>query len=317
MSRFPYLEPYRSGALAVGAGQQVYWEECGHPAGKPALVLHGGPGSGCTAGHRRYFDQHAYRIVLCDQRGAGRSTPRVTAFTDLSTNTTADLVADLERLRDHLGIDRWLVLGCSWGVTLGLAYAELHPDRVSALVLASVTMTRQADIHWLYHETGRYFPREWQRFRAGVPDAERGGDLVAAYHRLLHTHPDEATRERAARDWCDWEDAVQSLEVGWAPNPRYTDPAFRMTFARIVTHYFQHHAWLEPDQLLRDAHRLAGIPGVLISGRLDFGSPPDTAWQLAQAWPGADLQLIPKGHGGDDDMTARIVAATARFAARA
>jgi proline iminopeptidase len=300
--------------LDVGDGQSIYWETCGNPGGKSALVLHGGPGSGCTSGHRRYFDPDAYRIVLFDQRGAGRSTPRVGATTDLSANTTAQLIEDIERLREHLGIDRWLVWGHSWGVTLGLAYAQHYPKQVSEIVLSSVTMTRPADIHWLYHETGRYFPEEWERFRAGVPEAERDGDLVAAYYRLLHEQPDVAVRDRAARDWCDWEDAVLSLEEGWVPNPRYADPAFRITFARIVTHYFHHHAWLADGQLLRQAHRLDGIPGVLIHGRLDLGGPPDTAWQLARAWPSAELRLVGTGHGGGDEMTAAIIGATNRFA---
>jgi proline iminopeptidase len=299
--------------LDVGQGQRLYWEACGNPDGKPALVLHGGPGSGCTPGHRRYFDPAAYRVVLFDQRGAGRSTPRVGVATDLSANTTEHLIEDIERLREHLGVDRWLVWGVSWGVTLGLAYAQRHPARVSEMVLASVTTTRPAEVHWLYHETGRFFPEEWARFRAGVPEAERGGDLVAAYHRLLNEQPDPAVRERAARDWCAWEDAVRSLEEGWVPNPRYDDPVFRMTFARLVTHYFHHRAWLADGQLLRGAGRLAGIPGVLIHGRLDLGGPPDTAWQLARAWPGAELRLVRTGHAGGDPVTARIVEATDRF----
>jgi proline iminopeptidase len=300
--------------LDVGDGQSLYWETAGSPAGKPALVLHGGPGSGCTPGHRRYFNPDAYRIVLFDQRGAGHSTPRVGATTDLSANTTGHLIADVERLREHLGIDRWLVWGHSWGVTLGLAYAQRYPRRVSGMVLSSVTMTRPADIHWLYHETGRYFPTEWQRFRAGVPQTERDGDLVDAYYRLLNEQSDVAVRERAARDWCDWEDAVLSLEEGWVSNPRYADPAFRITFARIVSHYFHHHAWLADGQLLREAHRLAGVPGVLIHGRLDLGGPPDTAWQLTRAWPSAELRLIGTVHGVGDEMTAAIIAATNRFA---
>jgi proline iminopeptidase len=313
MDLFPQIEPHATGMLEVGDGHRLYWEACGNPDGLPALVLHGGPGSGCTPGHRRYFDPDAYRIILFDQRGAGRSTPRVGPFTDMSANTTEHLLADVERLREHLGVDRWLVWGFSWGVTLGLAYAQRHHARVSAMVLGSVTMTRPADVRWLYHQTGRFFPEEWGRFRDGAP-ADGHGDLVAAYHRLLHEHPDLAVRERAARDWCAWEDAVQSLEPGWVPHPRYADPAFRMTFARIVTHYFHHQAWLADGQLLRDAHRLAGIPGVLVHGRLDLGGPPDTAWQLARAWPGTELHLVGTGHGGGDEMTARILEATSRFA---
>ncbi len=302
--------------LDVGDGQRIYWETCGNPRGKPALVLHGGPGSGCTPGQRRGFDPHAYRIVLFDQRGSGRSLPRVAATTDLSANTTHHLIGDIERLREHLGVDRWLVWGASWGVTLALAYVEAYPSRVSEMVLLSVTMTRPADIRWLYHETGRFFPEEWQRFRAGVPEPDRGGDLVAAYNHLLNEQSDVSVREKAAKDWCDWEDAVQSLEDGWVSSPRYADPSFRMTFARLVTHYFYHLAWLEDGQLLRDAYRLEGIPGVLIHGRLDLGGPPDVAWKLARAWPDSELYLVQTGHGGGGEMTERMIEATNRFARR-
>jgi proline iminopeptidase len=314
IERYPEIEPYEHGMLEAGDGQRIYWETCGSPNGKPAVVLHGGPGSGCTPGFRRYFDPAAYRVVLFDQRGAGRSVPHASEpAVDLSTNTTDHLIGDIELLREHLGIEQWLVWGGSWGATLGIAYAERHPQRVTEIVLASVTLTRPDDVHWLYHGVGLFFPEEWQRFRDGVPPAERDGDLVAAYYRLLG-HPDPAVREKAARDWCDWEDALVSMEPGHEPNPRYEDPRFRMAFARIVTHYFHHHAWLEDGILLRDAHRLAGIPGVLIHGRLDLGSPVATAWALVEAWPGADLELVGTGHTGGGEMTDRLVAATDRFA---
>jgi len=299
--------------LDVGNGQHLYWELCGNPNGKPAVVLHGGPGSGCTPSLRRYFDPVRYRIVLFDQRGAGRSVPHASdPAVCLSTNTTQHLIADIELLRRHLGIDRWLVWGGSWGATLALAYAERHRQRVTEIVLASVTMTQTADIHWLYDGVGRFFPAEWARFRDGVPAAERDGDLVEAYYRLLNL-ADPAVRQKAARDWCDWEDAVVSLELGYEPNPRYDDGRFRMAFARIVTHYFHHHAWLADGILLREAHRLAGIPGVLVHGRLDLGSPAATAWELARAWPGAELHLVATGHAGGDEMTERLIAATDRF----
>lgn len=311
---FPEIEPYDHGVLEVGDGQSIHWEICGNPVGKPAVVLHGGPGSGCTPGHRRYFDPSAYRIALFDQRGAGRSTPHASDPTsDLSVNTTPHLIRDIEMLRESLGITAWLVWGASWGVTLGLAYAEQHPERVSEMVLGAVTMSRPADIHWLYHEAGRYFPEAWSRFRDGVPAAERDGDLVAAYYRLLHTSSDPTVQTRAARDWCEWEDAVVSLEGGRTPNARYADPAFRMAFARIVTHYFHHHAWLTDGQLLNNAHRLADIPGVMVHGRLDLGSPPDTAWQLANAWPDAALHLVRADHFGGEEMISRLVEATNRF----
>jgi proline iminopeptidase len=312
--RYPEIESYEHGRLEVGDGQSLYWEACGSPAGKPAVVLHGGPGSGCIPGLRRYFDPRAYRIVLFDQRGAGRSLPHASdPATGLNANTTHHLIADIERLREHLGVSRWLVWGLSWGSTLALAYAERYPRRVSEIVLAPVTMTRPADIDWLYHGVGRFFPEEWARFRAGAGEADPG-DLVAAYYHLLQDD-DPAVRERAARDWCDWEEAVVSLE-GHGPNPRYEDPRFRMAFARIVTHYFHHHAWLEDGALLRDAGRLAGIPGVLVHGRLDLGGPPATAWELARAWPDAELHLVGSGHTGGPDMTGWLIAATDRFASR-
>ncbi len=221
---YPEIEPYEHGMLDVGDGQRVYWEVCGNPDGKPAVALHGGPGSGCTPGYRRNFDPDAYRIVLFDQRGAGRSTPHASdPATGLAVNTTHHLIADIELLREHLGIQRWLVWGASWGATLALAYAQRHPQRVSEIVLASVTMTRPADIQWLYHGVGRFFPAEWARFRAGVPEADRDGDLVAAYHHLLN-NADPEVREQAARDWMNWEDAVVSLEEGHQPHPRYRAP---------------------------------------------------------------------------------------------
>lgn len=309
---FPEIEPYEQGTLDVGDGQQLYWETCGNPIGVPAVVLHGGPGSGCTTGARRLFDPTAYRIVLFDQRGCGRSRPRVAAGTDLSANTTEHLIVDIERLRQHLNVDRWVVRGSSWGVTLALAYAERYPERVRGMVLSSVTMTRPADIHWLYHEVGRYFPQAWRRFRAGVPETERHGDLVAAYYHLLNAQPDLEARERAALHWCEWEDAASPIEGG-LPNPRYADPAFRITFARIVSHYFFHRAWLADDQLLNGAHQLHGIPGVLVHGRLDLGGPFDVAWHLAEAWPGTELHIVSTGHSGGDEMTERIIEATNRF----
>lgn len=313
--RYPEIEPYEQGMLDVGDGQRLYWEVCGNPGGKPAVLLHGGPGSGCTPSFRRDFDPERYRIVLFDQRGAGRSEPHASdPAVDLRTNTTHHLLVDIERLREHLGVERWLVWGLSWGSTLALAYAERHPDRVTEIVLASVTLTRQEDIEWLYHGVGRFFPDEWARFRDGVPAAERGGDLVAAYDRLLNHDPDPAVRERAARDWCDWEDAVVSLEPGYVRNPRYDDPRFRMAFARIVTHYFRHRAWLDDGELLRDAHRLVGIPGALVHGRLDLGGPPAAARELARAWPDSTLELVGTGHTGGDEMNERVVAATDRFA---
>jgi proline iminopeptidase len=315
---YPPIEPYASGMLDVGDGQAIYWEASGNPAGKAAIALHGGPGSGSRSGRRRWFDPARYRIIQLDQRGCGRSTPHAGDWsTDLGANTTHHLIADIERLREHLGIERWLVWGGSWGVTLALAYAERHPERVSELVLLSITMTRRADVHWLAHETGRYFPEEWARFRSGVPEADRDGDLVAAYDRLLNGDHDPAVRLRAARDWVAWEDAILSLEDGYAvPNPRWADERFMIGFARLVTHYFSHAAWLAEDELLRNAHRLARIPGVLLHGRLDLSGPPDVAWALARAWPAAELHIVPGGHTGDAEMDRLQLEATDRFARR-
>lgn len=314
---YPAAEPHNSGMLHVGDASHVYWEICGNPDGKPVLVLHGGPGSGCTPHHRRYFDPHAYRVVLFDQRQCGRSTPHASdPTTDLSTNTTHHLLRDIELLRVHLGIEQWLVFGNSWGSTLALAYAQQHPDRVSALVLVAVGTSRPSEIEWLYHGVARFLPEHWSRFRAGAPEADRDGDLVDAY-RLLLGHPDPAVRERAARSWCEWEDAVVSPDPSIPPDPRYADPRFRMAFARIVTHYFAHDAWLEDGVLLRHAHRLRGIPGTMIHGRLDLGGPLVTAWELSQAWSDAELIVVNSaGHStGDPGMTETVVAATDRFAA--
>ncbi len=318
IERYPPIEPYASGMLDVGDGQSIYWEVSGNPRGKAAVALHGGPGSGSSPGRRTWFDPTRYRLVQLDQRGCGRSTPHVgDPSTELTANTTHHLLADLERLRDHLGIDRWLVWGASWGVTLALAYAERHPERVSEMVLLSITLTRRSDVHWLAHETGRYFPAEWARFRAGVPETDRDGDLVAAYDRLINHDTDPEVRRQAVRDWVAWEDAILSLEEGYVtPNPRWADERFTIAFARLVTHYFSHRAWLEEDELLRNASRLAGIPGVLIHGRLDLAGPPDVAWQLAEAWPDAELHFVAGGHTGDAEMDRLLLDALDRFASR-
>jgi proline iminopeptidase len=315
---YPAIEPYDHGMLDVGDGNRVYWEVCGNPHGKPAVVLHGGPGSGCSTGVRRYFDPQAYRLVLFDQRGCGRSTPPASDLrTDLSVNTTAHLLADMERLRQHLGIDQWLLFGGSWGSTLGLAYAERHPHRVTEMVLVGVTTTRRAEIDWLYRGVAPLFPAQWARFRTGVPPAARDGDLVAAYHRLLQD-PDPAVHMKAAQDWCAWEAAVVSVDPKATPDPRRLQPAFQLAFARLVTHYFHHNAWLEEGMLLRHASALAHIPGILVHGRLDLGSPLVTAWELAQAWPNSALVMVSgAGHSSTDPgMSEALIAATDRFATR-
>ena len=315
--RYPETKAYESGMLAVGDGHEVFWQACGNQHGKPALVLHGGPGSGCGLGWARYFNPTLYRIILLDQRGCGRSTPHAAdAQVDLSTNTTAHLLADIETLRRHLGIDRWLLLAASWGTTLALAYAERHPERVTDMVLSGLATTTPREVEWITRGIGAFFPEAWARLQGGVPEAERGGSMVEAYHRLL-MDPDPAIHKKAARDWCDWEDAIVKLTENDKPDPRYDDARFRLAYARLVTHYWHHHAWLEDGSLVRNAHRLAGIPAVLIHGRLDLCNPMVTPWQLSRAWPGSELQIVDNaGHdAGHSAMVARIVAATDRFAA--
>jgi len=314
---YPETEAHDQGMLDVGDGNLVHWEVCGNPAGKPAVIVHGGPGTGASYRLRRYLDPHRYRVVQFDQRGCGQSIPHASdPATDMSVNTTRHLIADLERLREHLGIRQWLLFGGSWGSTLILAYAERYPHRVSEIVISGVTTTRRSEIDWLYRGVGRFFPESWERFREGVPDADPS-DLVAAYARLMES-PRQDVREQAAKDWCAWEDTVISLEPQGKPNA-YSDrpPADLLAMVRICSHYFAHGAWLEEGALLRDAGRLRGIPGVLIHGRLDLGSPLDTAWELGKAWPDAELVVVPdSGHTGSDTMRAKMRAALDFFAGR-
>ncbi|HEY3873404.1 MAG TPA: prolyl aminopeptidase [Actinocrinis sp.] len=302
---YPPIEPYEHGMLDVGDGNSIYWEVCGAPDGKPAVVVHGGPGSGCTPGHRRAFDPERYRVVVFDQRGCGRSRPHASdPATDMSVNTTEHLLADMELLREHLGIERWLLNGASWGSTLGLAYAERYPERVSEIVICAVTTTRRWEIDWLYHGLRRFFPEQWAEFRDGAPEAERDGDLTAAYARLME-NPDPEVRGRAARAWHTWEDATISLEPKGYPGS-FSDRSFveMLSRARICAHYFSHAAWLEEGVLLENAGRLAGIPGTLIHGRLDIGSPLDTAWELTRVWTDPELiVLTDTGHSGSTEMT--------------
>ncbi|MFD7864567.1 prolyl aminopeptidase [Streptomyces sp. NPDC059783] len=316
--RYPPIEPYDHGMLDAGDGNLVYWEACGNPAGKPALVVHGGPGSGCTPGARRFFDPARYRVILFDQRNCGRSTPHASdPAADLRFNTTDRLIADMERLRTHLGVDRWLLYGGSWGSTLILAYAERHPERVSEIVIPAVTTSRRSEIDWLYRGAGRFFPEALDRFRAGVPEAagETTPEVLAAYAARTES-PDPEVRARATADWCAWEDTVLSMEAHSGPPPYSGRPGpARQALVRICARYFSHGAWLEEGQLIRDAGRLAGIPGVLIHGRLDMGGPLSTAWELAKAWPDAELTVIEDaGHLGGAATSRAILAALDRFA---
>jgi proline iminopeptidase len=313
---YPEIEPFESGMLDVGDGNLVYWEVCGNPDGKPVVGLHGGPGTGCSPAMRRWFDPEAYRVVLFDQRGSGRSVPHAADFaTDLSVNTTAHLVGDVERLREHLGIERWMVFGGSWGCTLGLHYAELFPHRVTEVVVVAVTSTRREEVDWLYHGLGRFFPEQWHRFRLGAP--EGATDLVAAYHGLLND-PDGAVRAKAADDWCAWESSILSVDPDHDPGPRWADVRWRRGFARLAAHYFAHGAWLEDDRILRDVGRLRGIPAVLVHGRLDMQGPLRTAWEQDRAWPDAELWVVSgAAHAASDPgMAEAVVAATDRFAHR-
>jgi proline iminopeptidase len=310
---YPPIEPHRNGFLEVDHGHRLYWEACGNRDGLPVVFLHGGPGSGCESWHRRFFDPARYRIVLFDQRGSGRSTPHA----GLEANTTADLIADIERLRELLGIRRWVVFGGSWGSTLGLAYAEAHADRVVGLVLRGIFLCRPRDIQWFYQSgADRLFPEAWARFVEPIPEAERD-DLVAAYHRRL-TGPDRALRERVAQAWSVWEGSTSCLR----PNPgvvaHFADPSVAVSLARIECHYFRHDSFLAPDQLLRDADRLSGIPGFIVHGRYDVVCPVEQAVALHRVWPQAELRIVPDaGHSAAEPAIAcELVAATDALAAR-
>lgn len=298
-ARHPITEPTDSGLLDVGDGQAIFWETSGRSDGKPAVLLHGGPGSGASPRHRQLFDPSRYHIVQFDQRHCGRSTPSAAEpVIDLSAATTANLVADIERLRTHLGIDRWLVWGGSWGTTLGLAYAQANPASVSELVLASVVTTGRDEVEWVTRAMGRIFPEHWADFIAAVPADQRAGNLAAAYNRLL-LDPDPAVHTAAAKAWCAWEDVHVSMASGPQPGLTAADPAFQLCFARLVTHFWGNAGFLEDGQLLRQASRLAGIPTFLAHGRRDISSPADIPVALAAAIPGAELFVAEDdGHGG-------------------
>jgi len=289
---YPDIEPYDHGMLDVGDGHRVYWELCGNPKGKPVVFLHGGPGGGCTPAQRRLFDPQKYRILLFDQRGCGRSTP----YASLEANTTWHLVADIERLRAMIGVDKWMVFGGSWGSTLALAYAETHPERVTELVLRGIFTLRRAELLWYYQEGASWiFPDKWERFLAPIPPEERG-DLMAAYRKRL-VHPDPAVQREAAKAWSLWEGETITLLHNQEFSDQFGDEHYAIAFARIENHYFVHGGWFEEGQLIRDAHRLKGIPGVIIQGRYDVATPPKTAWDLHRAWPEARFVMVPDaGH---------------------
>ncbi|HEU0114505.1 MAG TPA: prolyl aminopeptidase [Thermomicrobiales bacterium] len=315
MPLFPPIEPFAAGHLRVGDGNDLYWEASGNPDGKPALHLHGGPGGGIQTGYRRRFDPERFLIVSFEQRGCGRSRPLVVdPAADLATNTTPALVADIEALRAFFGVERWLVSGISWGTTLALAYAQAHPDQVSEIILTAVTTTTATEVEWITEAMGRVFPREWEAFAAAAR-RRPGQRVIDAYYERI-TDPDPAARATAARAWCAWEDVHVSLDPSYVHNPRYDDPLFREVFATLVIHYWKHAAFVPGDGLLVGMDRLAGIPGVLIHGRLDVSSPLATAWNLHKAWAGSELVVVgDEGHGGEAMIDA-LAAAVARFAPR-
>ncbi|MFD4182706.1 prolyl aminopeptidase [Rhodococcus sp. NPDC058514] len=312
---YPEIEPHRAGHLDVGDGQRLYWEVSGNPDGKPVVFLHGGPGGGTHPDHRRFFDPEQYRIVLFDQRGCGRSTPHVADGADLSVNTTAHLIADIEALRTHLGVRRWQVFGGSWGSTLALAYAQQHPDRVTELVLRGVFLLRRSEIDWYYNGgASAIYPDLWEGFLAPVPEAERDGDLVEAYHRLLHS-PDADVALAAAVAWSTWEGATSSLLPKPAHVEENAEPRFALAFARIENHYFRNGGFLDEAQLLRDVAAIESIPAVIVQGRYDVVCPATSAWALHKAWPSARLVIVDDaGHAANEPgITHHLIEATDSF----
>ncbi len=308
---YPPIEPYEDGKLAVSSLHTLHYELCGNRAGTPVVFLHGGPGGGTVPDHRRFFDPGAYRIVVFDQRGAGKSTPHAA----LEENTTWDLVTDVERLRAHLGIDRWVVFGGSWGSTLALAYAETHPERVRALVLRGIFLCRPKEIHWFYQEgASAIFPDRFAEYAEPIPEAERG-DLLHAYYRRL-TSADEATRLAAARAWSVWEGSTLRL----IPDPKviaeFDEPHKAVALARIECHYFVHNAFFATDNwLIEHVGAIRRIPGVIVQGRYDVVCPAMSAWDLHRAWPEAELVVVPDAghHALEPGIVDALVAAADRF----
>ncbi len=309
---YPEVPPTRTGMLRVSPLHEIYWEECGNPTGIPAVFVHGGPGAGCDAVHRRFFDPARYRIILFDQRGCGRSKPHA----ELAENTTWDLVADMERIRELLNVKSWLVFGGSWGSTLALAYAETHPERVRALVLRGIFLLRDCEIQWFYQQGASWlFPDYWTDYLAQIPGEERG-DLVVAYHRQL-TSPDPAVRLAAAKAWSIWEGRTSKLLTSPDMVDHYASDEFALAFARIECHYFIHRGFFaRDDQLLADVGRIRHIPAVIVQGRYDAVCPMKSAWDLHEAWPEARLLVVPNaGHSAfEDGILAGLVQATDDFA---
>lgn len=314
---YPPVQPYTHGRLDVGDGQSLYWEESGNPDGKPALFVHGGPGGGLVANYRRYFDPERYRLVLFDQRGCGHSLPHASEpKADLTANTTWHLVSDMEKLREFRGIDRWQVFGGSWGSALSLAYAERYPERVTELILRGVFTLRRSELDWYYNGgAANLAPQWWRRFCAPLP-ADFDGDRIATYHELLFD-PDPSVHGLAAVAWSTWEAATSNLEFSQEHVDAFADPDYALAFARIENHYFVHAGWLAEGQLIAEAHRLRGIPGVIVQGSYDLPCPVVTADDLHRAWPQADYRVVLAGHSiSEPAIAAELVAATDRFAER-
>ena len=308
---YPEIEPFESGMLDVGDGHQVYWERCGTKGAKPAVFLHGGPGGTISPSHRRLFDPKLYDVTLFDQRGCGRSVPNAS----LDANTTWHLVADIERLRVLAGVDKWLVFGGSWGSTLALAYAQTHPDRVSELVVRGIYTLTKAELDWYYQfGVSEMFPDKWERFVAPIPEAERG-DMMGAYRKRL-IGSDRKAQVEAARAWSMWEGQTITLLPEPSTSDAFEQEDFAVAFARIENHYFVHAGWLEEGQLLRDAHKLKGMPGVIVHGRYDMPCPAKYAWLLHKAWPDAEFHLIEgAGHAySEPGILDRLIRATDKFA---
>ena len=312
-SLYPEIEPFETGFLDTGEGHLVYWERVGSKGAKPAVFLHGGPGGGFSPKHRRLFDPALYDVILFDQRGCGRSTP----FASLENNTTWHLVADIERLREMIGVEKWLVFGGSWGSTLALAYAQTHPARVSELVVRGIYMLSKAELDWYYQfGVSEMFPEKWEGFLAPIPEAERG-DMVAAYRRRL-VGEDREEQLRCAKAWSLWEGETITLLPEPETSVAFHDADFALAFARIENHYFTHAGWLEEGQLLRDAGKLADIPGTIVHGRYDMPCPMRYAWLLHKAWPKADFHMIEgAGHAySEPGILDRLIRATDLYAGK-
>lgn len=308
---YPEIKPYATHRLAVASPHQIYVEECGNPEGLPVVFVHGGPGAGCEPYHRRFFDPNVYRIVLFDQRGCGRSTPHA----ELAGNTTQALVADMETIRQHLKIERWVVFGGSWGSTLGLVYAQSHPERVQGLILRGIFLCRLHEIEWFYQQgASRIFPDYWEDYLRPIPEAERG-NMVRAYYKRI-TGDDEVARMAAAKAWSVWEGRAATLRPSKSVIEHFANPSTALSLARIECHYFMNNSFLEPDQILRDAKRLADIPGIIVHGRYDIVCPVENAWSLHRVWPQAQLNIIPDaGHSASEPgITDALVKATMMMA---